>query len=182
VRSPIIAVDPGTTESAYVVYRDSTPRAFGKRANDDLLYGMRTAELVDADTTLVIEMIASYGMPVGREVFETCVFIGKMIEAWRGPHALVYRRDVKLHLCGQARAKDANIRAALIDRFGPGKDKAIGTKKAPGPLYGVSADVWSALAVAVTYSDTQSLPSSCGHTDAVPGTLMVPDFKRRRAG
>jgi hypothetical protein len=30
---------------------------------------------------------------------------------------------------------------------------AIGRKAAPGPLYGISRDVWSALAVAVTYAD-----------------------------
>lgn len=29
---------------------------------------------------------------------------------------------------------------------------AIGSKAAPGPLYGISRDVWSALAVAVTYA------------------------------
>lgn len=110
---------------------------------------MRDANLVDA---LAIEMIASYGMPVGREVFETCVWIGRFIEAWGGPYTLVYRKDVKLHLCGQPRAKDSNIRQALIDRYG-GKDRAVGKKATPGPLYGVSADVWSALAIAVTFAD-----------------------------
>ena len=51
------------------------------------------------------------------------------------------------------RAKDANVRAALIDRFGPSKRKAIGLKATPGPLYGVHSHMWSALAVAVTYGD-----------------------------
>jgi hypothetical protein len=83
------------------------------------------------------------------------VWIGRFVEAWRGSYTLMFRREVKLHLCGQARAKDPNVRQALIDRFGPGREKAIGTKKQPGPLYGVSADVWSALAVAVTWSELQ---------------------------
>ena len=40
----------------------------------------------------------------------------------------------------------------LLDRFGG--SSAIGLKRSPGPLYGVSKDVWSALAVAVTYADS----------------------------
>jgi hypothetical protein len=105
---------------------------------------------------LAIEMVASYGMPVGREVFETCVWIGRFQESWRDglrrvPEdvRLIYRRDVKLHLCGNSRAKDANIRQALIDKLGP-----VGTKAAPGPLYGVKSHAWAAVAVAVTAFDT----------------------------
>jgi hypothetical protein len=45
------------------------------------------------------------------------------------------------------KAKDANIRQALIDKIGP-----QGTKKDPGPTYGISKDVWSALAIAVTHT------------------------------
>lgn len=110
---------------------------------------------VEADPSghLAIEMIASYGMAVGSEVFDTCIWIGRFIQAWNGPYTQVFRKDVKMHLCGQTKAKDANVRQALIDRFGPGKDKAIGTKKNPGPLYGISGDIWAALAVAVTHYD-----------------------------
>ena len=65
---------------------------------------------------------------------------------------------MKLHLCHSARATDANIREALLDRYGPGKEKAVGRKAAPGPLFGVSKDIWSALAVAVTFSDQRAEP------------------------
>jgi hypothetical protein len=58
---------------------------------------------------------------------------------------------VKLHLCGSSRAKDPNVRTALLDRFGGAGAK--GTKAAPGPLYGIAADLWSALAIAVTWTD-----------------------------
>jgi hypothetical protein len=98
-------------------------------------------------------MIACYGMPVGAEVFETCVWIGRFLQRWEGPYSLVYRREVKLHLCDSARAKDANVRQALIDRFGPGKQKAIGLKASPGPLFQIKADLWAALGVAVTFAD-----------------------------
>ena len=56
---------------------------------------------------------------------------------------------MKLALCGSARATDANLRAALLDRYG-GSGRAIGTRKAPGPLYGVKSHAWAALALAVT--------------------------------
>lgn len=157
----LVAIDPGPTESAYVLYNGDRPTRFGKVLNEELLAWLRSWDhnsgpFLYADH-LAIEMIASYGMAVGREVFETCVWIGKYLEAaGRAESTLVYRRDVKLHLCGQARAKDSNVRQALIDRYG-GKDKAIGKKATPGPLYGVSADVWQALAVAVTWSDRQLL-------------------------
>ena len=151
----LVAVDPGSEHSAYV----ATDRAgvllrHGKLANDAMLRQLAREQADgDAATTLAIEMIASYGMAVGREVFETCVWIGRFVQAWPGPCVRVYRRDVKLHLCADSRAKDPNIRQAIIDRYGPGRDKAIGTKKHPGPLYGVTADVWSALAVALTVLD-----------------------------
>lgn len=146
----ILAIDPGNTKSAWVLFRDGKIIEKGIYANDDL-----AAELghhfafIEAEH-LAVEMIASYGMAVGAEVFETCVWIGRFVQAWGGPHSLVYRKDVKLFLCGTTKAKDANIRQCLIDLHGPGKEAAIGTKKAPGPLYGVRADEWSALAVAIT--------------------------------
>lgn len=149
----ILAIDPGTTESAFVVYDGKRPKRFGKIRNPDLLLALRLQDFDGAP--LFIEMIASYGMAVGAEVFETCVWIGKFTEAHRGDSTAIYRKDVKLYLCGQTRAKDPNVRQALLDRFGPGKEKAIGKKSSPGPLYGVSGDVWAALAVAVTAWETR---------------------------
>jgi len=90
-------------------------------------------------------------MPVGIETFETCYWIGAMCHEYNGKR--IYRSTVKHHLCGSSKAKDANVRQALIDRFGPGRELAIGTKKNPGPLYGISSHCWAALALAVTYQD-----------------------------
>lgn len=149
----ILAIDPGCEQSAWVRLIDGEPAEHGKCQNDSLLRKLYLDEL-HTDDRVAIEMIASYGMPVGREVFETVLWTGRFFEAWTHrqmtPPWLIYRRDVKLYHCESSRANDANIRAALIDRYGPGKERAIGTKKAPGPLYGIKADEWSALAIALT--------------------------------
>jgi hypothetical protein len=155
----LLAIDPGPVESAWVHYDTDTGyiEAWAKESNEEVL------DTIDAGADrLAVEMIASYGMPVGAETFGTCVWIGRYVERWSGPGwtcsdyppaDLVFRREVKLHLCQSARAKDGNVRQALIDRYGPGKDLAIGKKATPGPLYGLAGDGWAALAVAVTVAD-----------------------------
>lgn len=149
----ILAIDPGTTESGWVRFCNEHVIDSGVYANSAMCDMVHAGGFDD----LAIEMIASYGMAVGREVFETCVWIGRFVEAFRDPDAvkLVYRRDVKLHLCGTSKAKDPNVRQAVIDRFpriGGGKTPQIGTKAQPGPLYGVTSHAWPALAVAITAS------------------------------
>ena len=107
---------------------------------------------------VAIEMIAGMGMTVGQEVFDTCVWIGRFWQTvlWQtgyGP-TRIFRREEKLDLCGSLSAKDANIRQALVDRYAPGQPNfGKGTKKNPGFFYGFSADMWAAMAVAVTYFD-----------------------------
>jgi len=151
----ILAIDPGTTESAYVLYDEGRLVEFGKRDNEAIRAFLL---LNNSAEVLVIEMIASYGMAVGREVFETCVWIGRFQEAFGGPCEKVYRLQVKSHLCHSAKANDSNIRQAIIDRYprdGGGKTPQIGTQKKPGPLHGVAGDVWAALGVAITYEETK---------------------------
>lgn len=146
----ILAIDPGTVESGWCVYASGRVHNSGVSTNIDTLRLVQDqAPFVE---TLAIEMFASMGMIVGQTVFETVRWIGRFQQAWRAPDAvrLVYRQQVKLHLCGQARAKDKNVRQALIDKLGP-----VGTKKTPGPLYGVTSHAWSALAIAVTASETK---------------------------
>jgi hypothetical protein len=149
----IFAIDPGNTESGYAIIEmpDFRLAKFGKVANEELLEIIERIPWAVFD--FAIEMVASYGMPVGKDVFETCVWIGRFIqEATPAPHHFVYRKDEKLCLCHDSRAKDSNIRQALIDRYAKFDFKSgKGTKKNPDTFYGVSKDVWQAIAVAVTY-------------------------------
>lgn len=146
----ILAIDPGPAESGWALLEQGKVLDSGIKANADMLLHLANAWV--GEKQLAIEMVASYGMAVGREVFETCVWIGRFQQAWPDPGAvkLVYRRDVKLHLCGSAKAKDTNIRQALLDMLGP-----QGTKKAPGPCYGVRSHAWAALALAATVEGLQ---------------------------
>lgn len=152
----ILAIDPGTTHSAYVGLCDTVPVDFGFLPNNQLLLDLRDSG--HEYDEIAVEMIACYGMAVGREVFETCLIIGRIQEIASAsrdgavPCRLITRKDVKLHLCQSPRAKDANIRQALIDRYG-GKTLAIGSKAQRGPLYGVKSHGWAALAVAVYAHD-----------------------------
>lgn len=157
----IFAIDPGPGISAWVEYRPELRLLvnFGYEDNRAVLDWIEI--YTKADAILVVEMVACYGMSVGASIFETCVWIGRYLQEadnWQQKTERVYRREVKMHLCNSMRAKDKNIRQALIDTFpatGGGKIPQIGTKKFPGPLYGVSGDIWSALAVAVTFAETK---------------------------
>lgn len=141
-----VGIDPGPRESAFVVWDGCRVIQSGDLPNGEL------AEYLDSASdgvTVACEWIESFGMAVGRDVFETVFAIGSFSQ-----HAvlrLVPRRDVKMHLCASLRAKDGNIRQALIDRCG-----VVGTKKNPGPLFGIASHRWSALAVAVTAHDIAS--------------------------
>jgi len=164
LRSPVrvLAIDPGNVQSAYVLMdRSYRPLRFGKIDNEQMretigeimtehaLLGARA----NGQLMTVIEMVASYGMAVGKTVFETCVWIGRYMEIV-GDAERMFRQDVKLNLCGQKRAKDTNIRRALIDRFAVHDLKnGKGTKKDPDWFYGFHDDIWSAYAVGVTYLD-----------------------------
>ena len=145
----ILSIDPGNIESAYCLIDEKTykPIEFGKIDNTLLL--IKLGEL-NYDK-LIIEMIASYGMPVGASVFETCVWIGRFIQKRKCPDfEYIYRKEEKMNLCYSMKAKDSNIRQALIDRFGE-----VGTKKNQGFFYGFKKDIWASFAVGVTYLDKQ---------------------------
>ena len=186
-----LAIDPGTRESAWVVLSDDEPIRFGKTPNEELIKMIRPSKEGIAAEKFAIEMVESQGMAVGREVFETVYWIGRFVEAWKDDTTArrIGRKAVCGHICGSGRAKDANIRQAVIDKFGGetvaiGKVKCVqckgrklvglgkkrgdcptcegsGWKHPPGPLAEITADVWSALAVAIT---SEEIPKESPNT------------------
>lgn len=160
----LLAIDPGNTQSAYVVIDTDTrkPFEFAKVPNDHLVFTL--LEWAGAIEHVVIEMVASYGMAVGADVFETCVWTGRFQQTFDllSPDTdvqLVKRQPVKLHHCHSPKAKDANIRQALVDRFAPGQpNHGKGTKAQPGWFHGFRADIWQAYALAVYAADHLEQP------------------------
>jgi hypothetical protein len=158
-----LAIDPGNTESAYVFLdkKTYTPIEHAKVKNEtlrEILLQKINDNTIKHSFDAAIEMVASYGLAVGREVFETCVWIGRFAELLEsnGIHVtFIYRKDVKMNLCGQTKAKDSNIRMSLIDRFATHDLKnGKGTKSNPDFFAGFKSDIWAAMAVGVTHLDT----------------------------
>jgi len=158
----IIAIDPGPGESAFVIYDGERIIDHGLYQNKDLL------ELIMLDDSIegcVIEMVASYGMPVGKSVFETCVWIGKFADRFEVTKDLqccpdvetifVYRNEIKVHHCKSSRATKANVNQAMQDKYALGESNhGKGNKANPGFFYGFHSDVWDAFAIASYYFET----------------------------
>jgi len=156
----IIGIDPGNVESA-IAYFDGERCEFLKTGNDNLILTLHKWITEKRPDMIYIEGMQSFGMAVGQSVFETAYFIGQ-IQMWKQlshyhvKMEMIFRKDVKIHHCNSMKAKDGNIRQALIDRFGE-----PGTKNNPGLLYKCSKDMWSAVAIAVMGYDrlTQNAPA-----------------------
>lgn len=150
------------------------------KPNGDILFGLRFKD--SAKPQFVFEGISGYGKAVGKSTFSTLMWIGRMIEAVDGRlgsdeirPVIVLRRIVSAHLVGSRRGADSKtgrkadpsmdsmVKSALAERFagmGASLRDAVGLKKSPGPLYGVKADMWSALAVAVAFAEGAATEST----------------------
>ncbi len=164
IRGNIIAIDPGTTESAILIWRDGGVDPNSKFMPNHEIEALLTAASGLKDMDLVIEGMQGYGKPVGKETFETCIWIGRFIRSWlilNASYHLMYRPKIKTILCGTVKAKDKDVRAALISMFpatGGGTAPQIGTKELPGPLYNVTGHLWSALSLAACHSSHPTAP------------------------
>ena len=155
----ICAIDPGYRQSAVVAYNGAAIIWHAIAQNEDVLAFLETKEVEircgDSKPLLVIEQMQlfSTSFGVGQEIFDSVFWSGQFVHAWK-PRKWdrILRSKVRGHLRA-SKGGDAAVRASLIDRFGPYKEVAIGKKAKPGPCYGIKADEWSALAIAVTYYD-----------------------------
>lgn len=129
------------------------PFRFGKISNEELLVIVKKEDY----GKMVYEAFASYGMAIGQSTIKSIEWNGRFIQCALDreiPVFPIFRKDEKINICGTMKAKDANIRQALIDRFAKHDFKnGKGTKNEPDWFFGFRADSWSAFAIGTTYLD-----------------------------
>lgn len=147
----ILGIDPGPETQALVRWDGQDFVPIGECEM------WKAAGIIAAWTgTVAIEDFVVY-QPLDATGRETIKAIGVLrYECWRHdiPCVEIPRADVLRHLCGATKGGDTALRAAIMDRFGGSRKAAIGTRKAPGPLYGMTGShLLAALGVALTAAD-----------------------------
>lgn len=143
----VLGIDPGSTESAYCLVDHGFRITEAEKVPNPRLTAMLwTWRGLD----VAVESIQSYGMVVGRSVFDTCFMIGRVQEicsTLRMPCTLYPRPEYTRRICGVGKVNDAVLRQALLLRFG-------GDKKGE-PLFALKGctDKRSAFAVAAYHID-----------------------------
>ena len=149
----ILGIDPGPTHCGFVLYDATAQRVIESHKQIEVVEAITGIDIYAGRVDLVaIEMVQSYGI-AGASLLQTARSVGRLEQAATGlrlPTRLVYRREVlrALDVTGNGN-RDSLVRQRLIEMHGGERRAAMGTKKAPGPLYGVSSHAWAALAVAV---------------------------------
>jgi hypothetical protein len=155
----ILGIDPGNELTAYCLCESGTmkPIKFDKISNQSLIDELLPSLENETIAVIAIEHMQGYGMGVGREVFETCYYIGRLLERIERtmPNVTIqpiYRTEEKVAICGHLKgSNDMLVRHNLIDKFAQHDFKTgKGVKKNPDFFYGFKSDCWSAFAIAYT--------------------------------
>lgn len=165
----IYGVDAGTRESGWCAIEPnwqmvrrgaallSSPEPpariinFGIDTNETVrAYMMGSVPDWDMRGDLAIEVMRYYGRKVGQETFQTCEWIGVFKDRWKGRriHETTHP-ETGQRVCMSATANDGQIWESICFQFAGDRKAAIGTRKSPGPLYGIKSHARMALATAL---------------------------------
>lgn len=175
----ILAVDPGTTKSAYCMMTDAYEIISAADVDNETVlklvkrgtYDTLVIECMQA-RTLNIKTVPGKPAPpqrIGAETYDTCIWIGRFLQTALTRHKNVHRiyrseersaiipsKKNKLPPLPETagRSNDSKIRSALIARFAKHDMRnGKGTAKNKDVFYGFQGDMWAAFAVGVTYLD-----------------------------
>jgi len=174
----ILAIDPGTRTSGVVLYDSDARRityANSKTPNADLLDEIRGTryrlENFGTFQAVAIERVQAQGSrafkrkdgsmgargmnPETMLTVEWASFFHEAAARRGLQTGWWYRNEVLRHhdVRGSKSEADKLIRSRCLERFGGDRKTAQGTKKAPGPLYGVAGHSWQALGLALLVAD-----------------------------
>ena len=167
----ILAIDPGPERCGVVLY--DAAAGVVRLAWADMPVAMVAERLIAAHPEMrpfcagqpyalppaaivAIERVQSAGI-AGASLLQTSEVVGRLQQAaaFAGYTVrLVYRREVCSALHVHGAGKDAQVRQRMLEMH-PG---GVGTKKAPGPLYGVTSHAWQALGLAVAVAGMDARP------------------------
>ena len=150
----LLGLDPGPDHSGLVVY-DCNNAPYVVTAQARVRWPDMRTLIRSIEPDIVVCERTTAGPP-SISVVRTTEVVGRVMEFCESINQrfeLLPRRDVLSALGVSARgAKDAIVRQALIELHGGSQAAALGDKRAPGPLYGVTSHAWSALALCVTFN------------------------------
>ncbi len=173
----IVAIDPGTTRSAFVMLdRQGNATVYDTLPNEDVTYAITQAWVVKPDLdpprVIAIEKMARMGAMVGASTFETARWIGRFeaeLEYRFQPFdfdmpeiRFVPRTSVKMWFLGTPKGKDSQVTRAVAANLGSTPTELKGVKKHKGPLFGIKGHEWQALAVARYVYEHDTTPVSPG--------------------
>lgn len=180
----IMAIDPGTTESAYVIIDDQYQILSADKVGNDVVLSI-IADAPGLDAVIIEDIEPRYsstdrsaaGAVMGQSTIETIKAFGRF--SWQASLrglmvGSIFRRDERSCLIPTKRNglpplpetapkhADGQIRASLIRRFARhDKERGRGTKANPDTFYGFHGDMWQAMAVGVTWLDQAKWRAKC---------------------
>lgn len=161
----ILGIDPGPSASGLVLYGSRVEEVIRSKSAASLAdVRAEMAELVPGQDLVIIERVESYGI-AGNSLLDTAEVVGRMREYGeaRGLRVEVMtRREVCRQLDVTGGGKDGQVREVCLALHGRERAVAVGSKKAPGPLYGVSGHAWQALGLVLAWMRRDALDSAKG--------------------
>lgn len=180
----IMAIDPGTTESAYVIMDDQYQIFSADKVGNDVILSI-IADAPGLDAVIIEDIEPRYsstdrsaaGAVMGQSTIETIKAFGRF--SWQASLrglmvGSVFRRDERSCLIPTKRNglpplpetapkhADGQIRVSLVRRFARhDKERGRGTMANPDTFYGFHGDMWQAMAVGVTWLDQAKWRAKC---------------------
>jgi len=153
----ILAIDPGSKKSAYVAMRHDLSFDECAIVENETLLDDIWSRMCSMDR-MVVEKLGYFGGRMGKDCLDTAFWIGRFVEAYginEGQGSvLLHRKTIVTHMCGVATAGDSAVRSAVISRYA----EITGSKaSAKEYLKEVKRDIWSALAIGITFFDMDKL-------------------------